>query len=818
VTRIDTVIIGGGQAGLAMSRCLLDRGVAHVVLERGRVGERWRSERWESLRLLTPNWQTRLPGFRYTGADPDGFMGMPEFTRFLEQYAASFGAPVVTGATVRTVARVPEGFSISTDRGTWRARHVVVATGYSDVPAVPRAASALHPGLCQVVPTAYRRPGQLPDGGVLVVGASATGVQLAEEIHASGRPVTLAVGRHLRLPRTYRGRDILWWLDAMGILGEGIDCVADSQASRRQPSLQLTGRDAARPLDLGVLHRQGVRLVGRLLDARGTRASFDDDLIATMSAADLKLAQLRGRIDRFVTERGLSADVAPAEPFAPTWPAAFDAAAESLDLARAGIRTVVWATGFTRRYPWLHVPVLDRSGDIRHTGGVTPVPGLYVLGMHFQRRRNSAFIDGVGADAADLADRIAPARRSGSTAARAPIASTQPTRRRPAARYDAVVVGARCAGSATAMLLARQGMKVLLVEQGARGADTLSTLALMRGGVLQLARWGLLDAVRASGTPAVRSTTFHYEDDEVRIAITPRDGVDSLCAPRRTVLDPLLADAAAAAGADVRYRTRLTAVQRNASGRVTGVTVASGAVPMEVRAGIVIGADGVHSSVAARVGAEPYRVGAHASSVIYGFADGLPSDGYHWHYAPGVSAGVIPTTGGQTLIFASAPRERFMRELRLDLAAGFMAVLEAAAPALASTVRLAPPRTLRGFAGMPGYFRPAAGPGWALVGDAGFFKDPITAHGITDAFRDAELLARAVLEGTPQALAGYQETRDDLSGTLFTVTDAIASFTWDLPGVQSLHRALSEEMARETRHLLTLDAPLSRCDVVRATA
>ena len=368
--------------------------------------------------------------------------------------------------------------------------------------------------------------------------------------------------------------------------------------------------------------------------------------------------------------------------------------------------------------------------------------------------------------------------------------------------YDVVVIGARAAGAATAMLLARRGFDVLLVEQGARGADTLSTLALMRGGVLQLSRWGLLDAVRDSGTPPIRTTTFHYNGDPVAIRIKARDGVDALYAPRRTVLDPLLADAAAAARADVVYGVRCTDLLRDRNGRVRGVVIEGrDRVPRHIAAGIVIGADGVHSTVARNVAAQPYRTGSHASAVIYTLVPGLDADGYHWHYVPGASVGVIPTTGA-VLVFTAVPRERFMRELRFDLEASFKKILGDAAPDLAEQVRAIPALgRFHGFAGQVGFVRPAWGPGWALVGDAGYFKDPLTAHGITDALRDAGLLADAVVAGTDAALATYQAVRDELSIGLFDVTDAIASFDWDMPRLQALHKELSDEMAREVLHL-----------------
>ncbi len=400
---VHTLVIGGGQAGLAMSRCLTERGLDHVVLERGRVGERWRSERWDSLRLLTPNWMSRLPGHRYDGADPDGFMSAPDVVGYLEGYARRIGAPVHTGTTVRSVRRDGGRFLVDTDRGRWSADTVVVATGACDRPHVPSFASDLPDDVGQVVPSRYRNPDGLAEGGVLVVGASATGVQLADEIHASGRPVTLAVGRHIRLPRGYRGRDIMWWLDRMGVLDETFDRLADLARSRSQPSLQLVGRPDHRSLDLPALAARGVRLAGRAIGVAGDTVTFAGDLAATTAAADHKLRRLLERIDAFATGSGLDGEVGPPETVPPV---RLEAGPTAIDLRAGGIRTVVWATGYRRGYPWLHVPVLDASGEIRHTGGVTPVPGLYVLGLTLLRRRKSTFIDGVGADASDLADHI----------------------------------------------------------------------------------------------------------------------------------------------------------------------------------------------------------------------------------------------------------------------------------------------------------------------------------------------------------------------------------------------------------------------------
>jgi putative flavoprotein involved in K+ transport len=404
VPRTTTIVIGAGQAGLAMSRCLSGLGIEHVVLERGKLAQRWRSHGWDSLHLLTPNWMTRLPGFQYDGKDPDGFMSVPEVIAFFERYAFSSAAPIVTETAVESVERSGSCFRVVTSRGEWSAPSVVVATGYCDLPFVPPASRRLAPSILQMAAPDYRRPGQLPPGGVLVVGASSSGVQIADEIQRSGRRVTLSVGRHTRLPRRYRGRDILRWLDQLGVLGQGTEAVQDIGHSRRQPSLQLVGRPDRASLDLAVLHERRVRLVGRIRDIDGCHVRLGDDLAATTAAADVKMAEILTRIDHYITRTGTAAG--PAEPFNPTWPLAGDTAA-TLDLKSERIDTVIWATGYRRAYPWLRVPVLDARGEIVHEGGITPEPGLYVVGLNFQSRRNSSFIDGVGHDARVIAKAIA---------------------------------------------------------------------------------------------------------------------------------------------------------------------------------------------------------------------------------------------------------------------------------------------------------------------------------------------------------------------------------------------------------------------------
>src|SRR5690606_8862211 len=347
-------------------------------------------------------WMSRLPGYRYQGEDPDGFMTMPEVADFLARYARSFDAPVQTGTTVAEASQVECGFRVRTDRGDLRSRHVVVATGACDVPRVPGFAARAHRGLTQVTPPRYRGPGHLPEGGVLVVGAGATGVQMAAELRAAGRRVVLAVGRHIRLPRTYRGQDIHRWLDLLGLLRRPArNGAADGL------SAQLVGSPERRDLDLGTLQRDGVLLTGRLLDLDGTRATFADDLPGHVAEADHRLARLLARIDAYILIRYRPDSLPPAEPVHPVMPAV---APRELDLAAAGITTIIWATGYRRRYPWLRVPVLRADGEIAHRRGVTAVPGLYALGLPLQSRRNSTFIDGVGHDARYLARRLAGPR------------------------------------------------------------------------------------------------------------------------------------------------------------------------------------------------------------------------------------------------------------------------------------------------------------------------------------------------------------------------------------------------------------------------
>ena len=391
-------IIGAGQAGLAMSKCLTDRSIDHVLLERGDVANSWRSERWDSLRLLTPNWMTRLPGFHYQGNDPSGYMTSDEVTSFLSAYRHSFDAPVQTNTEVESVREVDGGHLVRTTQGEIQSQAVVIATGACSTPKIPNLASELPASIRQLAPIHYRNPDQLDPGRVLVVGASASGAQIADELQRSGRDVTLAVGDHVRLPRSYRGMDIHWWMDTIGLLDDRYDEVEDIVRARRLPSLQLIGSPEKRTLDLNTLHHAGVQLVGRFAGVAGSTAQFSGSFDNQCASADLKLGRLLDSIDEYASANGLDDELTEADRPNPT---VVPAAATATDLR--SVSTVIWATGFRPDYPWLEPHHLDHKGAIRHDGGVMERPGMYVLGLPFTRRRKSSFIDGVGPDAEEIA-------------------------------------------------------------------------------------------------------------------------------------------------------------------------------------------------------------------------------------------------------------------------------------------------------------------------------------------------------------------------------------------------------------------------------
>jgi putative flavoprotein involved in K+ transport len=401
VRSATTIIIGAGQSGLAMSRHLTHRSIDHVVLERGEVANSWLTERWDSLRLLTPNWQSRLPGYAYDGDDPDGYMTMPEVVQFLQGYADVSDAPVVIGTQVTRVRPLDGGYEVATDQGPWRCRTLVVASGACNIAATPSLSSGLPHKVRSLTPLQYRNPGLLPHGGVMIVGASASGVQLAREINAAGRRVVLSVGEHVRMPRTYRGRDIQWWMDTVGAMDVRYDAIEDIKRARRLPSLQLVGMPERVTVDLNSLRKAGVELVGRLVGLCDGKAEFSGALANHCVLADLKMNRLLASIDDWARANNLADRIPAPQRYEPT-----DIEPDTrlgLDLTDGSINTVIWATGYRPDYSWLDVPVLDRKGRILHDGGVVASSGMYVLGLPFMRRRKSSLMDGAGDDAADLA-------------------------------------------------------------------------------------------------------------------------------------------------------------------------------------------------------------------------------------------------------------------------------------------------------------------------------------------------------------------------------------------------------------------------------
>lgn len=407
--RHPVIIIGAGQGGLAGSHELRRHGVEHVVLERGRIGEAWRSARWDSFCLVTPNWMTQLPGKVYQGPEPDGFMRGSEFVAFLEDYARSFDAPVRCGVDVQRVQRTHDGFVLHTSHGLMASQHLIVATATYQQPAVPPLARALPPDLVQVHAAAYRRPEALPPGAVLVVGSGQSGCQIAEELMRSGRQVVLSTGRAGRLPRRYRGCDGIVWQHRMGLL-DRTPQMLQSPALRFRGDPHLTGEGGGRTLNLHRLAQEGIRLAGRLRGVRDGVLQFGDDLADHLRFADDYFAEFCARVDAFVAEQGL--DAPPASPANTDYGGPLRAeappAVRELDLTQAGLGCVVWATGFRFDFSWIDIPAgLDEQGYPLQQRGVGHVPGLYYLGLNWLSKRKSGIIFGVAEDARYLGERIA---------------------------------------------------------------------------------------------------------------------------------------------------------------------------------------------------------------------------------------------------------------------------------------------------------------------------------------------------------------------------------------------------------------------------
>ena len=403
--RHDTVIVGAGQAGLAMSAALQRHGREHVVLERRRVGDRWRTERWDSLRFQFPNWSLQLPGYRYTGADPDGFAHYTEIVRFIEDYAASTRTPVREHTEVIGLQRdaAGTGFVVSVAGGSLHARRVVLATGPFQRPLIPPMSHDIWPSVLQTDPTRYRGPGQLPDGAVLVVGSGASGCQIADELRGAGRTVFLSVSRHRRIPRRFRGKDVYWWLEKMGRLAQTIDSFPER---RWPPSIVVTGVHGGYDVNVRHLAADGVRVLGRVAGASGATLAIEAGANQILDEADTAYAGFMSAAREFATQM-TGEDFAGDRPVDRLGPVTAVSEVDSLDLAREHIGTIIWATGYAYDLGWVKAPVLNSTGRPVQRRDVTQQPKLYFLGLHWMHTIKSGLLPGVGNDAAYLAEHIA---------------------------------------------------------------------------------------------------------------------------------------------------------------------------------------------------------------------------------------------------------------------------------------------------------------------------------------------------------------------------------------------------------------------------
>jgi putative flavoprotein involved in K+ transport len=402
------IIVGGGQAGLSMSYCLKQRGIDHIIFEQHKIAHSWRSKRWDTFCLVTPNWQCQLPGYPYPDEDLQGFMGRDDIVRYIERYAASFDPPVREGVTVQRVSQRREGgFTVETSIGLYTADQVVIATGGYHTPKIPRLAERLPEDRVQVHSSAYRNPDQLPAGAVLVVGTGQSGCQIAEDLHLAGRQVHLCVGGAPRSPRVYRGKDVVDWLDQMGYYDLPVDKHPQGPQVRHKTNHYVTGRDGGREIDLRVFATEGMQLHGRLDRVEGTTLHFRHDLKQNLDAADAVAESIKATIDAFIDKQGI--DAPPAAPFCPAWQP-LDTCAP-LDLEAAQVRSVIWSTGYHMDFRWIEVPVFDGQGYPGHDRGVTPVSGLYFLGLPWLYTWGSGRFSGIARDALYLADRITLARR-----------------------------------------------------------------------------------------------------------------------------------------------------------------------------------------------------------------------------------------------------------------------------------------------------------------------------------------------------------------------------------------------------------------------
>ncbi|WP_373541570.1 MSMEG_0569 family flavin-dependent oxidoreductase [Chamaesiphon sp.] len=397
------IIVGGGQAGLSASYCLKQRGIEHIVLEKHTIGHEWRSRRWDTFCLVTPNWQCQLPGYPYPGNDPYGFMPKDEIVKYLEGYAASFNPPIKEGVTVTKVSQMETGlFAVSTSIGEYTGDRVIIAVSGYHTPKIPRLAERLPDAIYQIHSSTYKNPESLPAGSVLVVGTGQSGCQIAEDLHLAGTQVHMCVGGAPRSPRLYRGKDAVEWLDKMGYYDISIDEHPKKETARSNTNHYLTGRDGGREIDLRKFALSGMKLHGRLRSINDGKLEFQDDLQHNLDRADTVAENIKQNIDRFIEKEQIAAPIE--QPYQPIWQP--ENSELSLDLAAANIQTVIWSTGFQTDFSWIDIPVFNGSGYPSHDRGITSVSGCYFIGLPWLYTWGSARFSGVARDASYIAEHI----------------------------------------------------------------------------------------------------------------------------------------------------------------------------------------------------------------------------------------------------------------------------------------------------------------------------------------------------------------------------------------------------------------------------